>query len=435
MRISECGLKIRSLSLLFFNFELRIPNSELHMSHSRFLIGLSCSSSGEGIDAALIEVHGIGLNLQGRLLQSLRRPLPRDVQDLLTSQSQTSFGHESTLHRLLGELFVATANQLLTQSRFDSQRVLAIGVLAPFAWHEPSGRTPSTREIGMVSLLADRLGLTVVSDFREQDVAAGGQGMPQTALADSLLFRSLSEDRLLLHLGSVTSMVFLKAGPRVQNLMAFECGPGNRLLDQVIRQATGNRERFDPGGKYAVQGKCVESFLERWQEHPFLQQKPPKSISRSEFGTEFIQQAVTIATQENITLQDLLCTLSHFVIRSVVQSLQRWLPETLSERPVWLSGGGTRNGMLWRLLEQYVPIWKLTRFDELGVSATGRSAMAAGILAALTLDGVPASSPSATGTVGKMLGRLTPGNSQNWLRCLRWMVTQSGEVISPYRAA
>jgi anhydro-N-acetylmuramic acid kinase len=344
-------------------------------------------------------------------------------------------GESPTLHRLMGESLLAAANQLLSQVRLDARRVMAVGVFAPLAWHHPVGRSPSSREFGMVSLIADRLGLTVVSDFREQDLAAGGQGMPQTALADSLQFRSETEDRLLIHLGSVLSLVWLKASSRVQDLLAFEVGPGHRLLDGVVRRETNQRERFDPSGKYAVQGHCFEELIDRWLTHPYFSTKPPKSLPRNEFGGDFIQQAIRQAGQINATLQDLLCTMSHFLVQTLVQSCHRWLPETLNERPVWLSGGGTRNGLMWRLIEQYLPSWKLQRLDELGIPALSRSAMAAAILAALTLDGVSASTPNATGTVGRMLGRLTPGSSQNWSRCLRWMFTQSSETISPYRAA
>jgi anhydro-N-acetylmuramic acid kinase len=409
------------------------------MSTPRWFLGLSCGSSGEGIDVALVETSGVGLGLQGKLVHSLRRPFTRELQDLLIQTLWT--GGESppqgmqVLHRLLGDSFVAATNQLLTQNRFPSDRILAIGVLAPFIWHEPSGRNPSTREIGKTSILADRTGITVVHDFREQDVASGGQGMPQTALADSLLFRHPTEDRLLIHLGSTTSVVYLKQNSRVQDVIAFEAGPGTSLLDAAIRQGTSGRERFDPGGKYAVQGRCLDSLVEKWLDHSFIQLKPPKSLPRSAFRQHFLNRAVQSIAEIGGTLQDLLCSLSHFVIRCLIGSCQRWLPEGMNSRAAWLSGGGTRNGMLWRILEQYAPEWKWSRLDDFGISTQMRNATGAAMLATLTLDGVPASTPSATGAVGRMLGRITPGGPSNWSRCLRWMVQHSVEPISPYRAA
>jgi anhydro-N-acetylmuramic acid kinase len=287
----------------------------------------------------------------------------------------------------------------------------------------------------MTALVADRLGLTVVGDFREQDIAAGGQGMPLTAIADALLFRDPAQSRLLIHLGGVSSVVWLPAGGRVQDAVAFEAGPCNRLLDSVIERGTSGRERFDPGGRNAVQGRCLDALVDEWAGHPFLQQKPPKSLPRTAFGADFVDSAVKLAAANQGTLQDLLCTLSHFVIRAIAASCHRWLPIGSHSHNVYLSGGGVRNGMLWRLLEHYVPQWELRRFDDLGVPPSARNATAAAILAALTLDGVPASTPGATGAVGRMLGRLTPGTMPNWGRCLRWMSEQSGEITHPYRAA
>jgi anhydro-N-acetylmuramic acid kinase len=402
------------------------------MSNPRWLIGLSCGSSGQGIDAALVETTGVGLSIAARHVASLRRPFPREVQELFSPGiSPPAAG---VAHRVIGETAVTAVQQLGSQARVDPSRVLAAGFLGPLQWHEPDGRSPSTRELGMTSLVADRLGLSVVGDFREQDVASGGQGMPPSALVDSLIFRHTSEERLLIHLGGVSSVVYLPAGGRVQNVLAFEAGPCNHLLDSVIRQGTGGKERFDAGGHHAVQGRCLEPLLTEWQRHSFLQRKPPKSLPRSDYGPDFIQDAVKRTAALNGTLQDLLCSLSHHIIDCIVSAARRWLPAA-DKRTVYLSGGGVRNGMFWRLIEQQAPEWKRARFDELGVPAQARNATAAAMLAALTLDGVPASTPSATGAVGRLLGRLTPGGSTNWARCLRWMSENCSELTLPYRAA
>jgi anhydro-N-acetylmuramic acid kinase len=402
------------------------------MSTPRWLIGLACGSGGQGVDAALIETTGVGLSITARHVASLRRPFQREARELFSTGVSADVA--GLAHRVVGETAVVAVQQLTSQVRTDPSRVLAAGFLGPLQWHEPDGRSPSTRELGMTSLVADRLGVTVVGDFREHDVAAGGQGMPLSALVDSLLFRHTSEERLLIHLGGVSSVVYLPPGGRVQDVLAFEAGPCNRLLDAVIRQGTGGKERFDSGGHYAVQGRCVEPLLAEWQRHAFHQRKPPKSLPRSDYGPEFIQDAVKRTAAHNGTLQDLLCSLSHHVIDCIISGSRRWLPAA-DKRTVHLSGGGARNGMFWRLLEQQAPEWKPSRLDELGVPAQARNATAAAVLAALTLDGVPASTPSATGAVGRLLGRLTPGSSTNWARCLRWMTEHGSELTLPYRAA
>lgn len=409
------------------------------MSMSRWFIGLASGSGGEGADAVLVETSGAGLQLAARVAGHLRRPHSRDLRALflrtLYSANSVSFGDLAALHRQLGESAAAAALELVPPARRDAARVMAAGHVGPVVWHEPSGREPATFEIGQSSTIAEKTGLTVFSEFRERDVAAGGQGMPITGLADWVLFRQPHEPRLLVHLGGVSSLVYIPANARPQDVLAFEMGPGTRLLDAVVRQASSGREHYDAGGKHAVQGKCVEPLMNGWLEHPFFQRRPPKSLGRSEFGAEWVTRAARATAELKGTLEDLLCTLSHFVVRCVALAVRN-LPAIPSPPELWLSGGGTRNGLFWRLLEQEMPGAGLRRLDELGVPAQARQAAGAAVLAALAADGVPASSPGVTGAVGRILGRVTPGEPRNWARCLRWMAEQTAhELTHPYRAA
>jgi anhydro-N-acetylmuramic acid kinase len=409
------------------------------MTIARWFIGLASGSGGEGADAVLVETTGVGLQLNARVTQHLRRNHPREVQGLflrtLGGDGAPSFGDLAVLHRQLGESAAAAVGQLVTQSHFDLGRVLAIGHIGPLVWHQPAGRSPASFEIGLPSAMVERTGLTIFSEFRQRDVAAGGQGMPITALADWVQFRDAREPRLLVHLGGITSAVFIPANARPQDVVGLEVGPGTRLLDLVIRLGSGGRERCDVGGKYAVQGHCLEPLLANWLEHPFFNQSPPKSLPRNEFGTEWINRAARAVAEAKGTLEDFLCTLSHLLVRSVALAW-RWLAKGPTVPTIWLSGGGTRNGLFWRLLEQDLPGVSLRRLDELGVPCQVRQAAGAAVLAAMALDGIPASSPAATGAVGRLLGQVTPGEPRNWARCLRWMAEQSAtELTHPYRAA
>jgi anhydro-N-acetylmuramic acid kinase len=295
----------------------------------------------------------------------------------------------------------------------------------------------------MAAVVAERCGVTAVSDFRSRDLAAGGQGAPLAALTDYLLLRHPSESRALLHLGGMARLVYLPAGCRLHEVLGFEAGPCNLLLDNLVRQLTAGRESFDTGGKHAVQGKCIEPLLQSWLAHPALQRRPPRSLPRQPFAEEFAQQAFTHARQHQNRLHDLLCTATHFVARNITTAMRRFLPagasssgqQTGSRPPidrVLLSGGGVRNGLLWHLLEQQLGI-PLARTDEAGIPADLRKPLSFGLLAGLTLDGVAANVPSATGAAGsRLLGNLTPGSSSNWAKCLQWMAQQAVPVSSGY---
>jgi anhydro-N-acetylmuramic acid kinase len=396
---------------------------------TRWLIGLASGSSVDGVDAALIEIEGVGLELRAGLMHALHYPYPRDLRELILrtgAPGAAAVKQASLVHRLLGETFAAAARQVADQASFSLQKVQCIGCPGHTVWHEPEGRFPSTLGLGMAAVVAERTGVTTVSDFRTRDMAAGGQGVPLAALADYLLFRHLPQALALVHLGGLATVVYLPGTGRPQDVIGFEAGPCNVLLDGLMCQLSGGRETFDAGGKHAVQGRCIEPLLERWLGHPYLQRRPPKSLARQGFGEEFVTQAVQLARQMNWSLHDLLCTATHFVARGITSALRRFLPENSPPQRVLLSGGGVRNGLLWHLLAQQLAGIPLDRTDRAGIPSDTRKALAFGMLAALTVDGVPANVISATGATGaRLLGSLTPGSSANWARCVAWMAAQT----------
>jgi anhydro-N-acetylmuramic acid kinase len=403
---------------------------------TRWIIGLASGSSADGADAALVEMDGAGLDLQARLLLSLHQPYPRELRELLRracTPAKADTRQIALLHCVLGETLAAAARRVADRASFSLQQVQCLGCPGHTVWHEPEGRVPLTLSLGMAAMIAERTGVTVVSDFRSRDVAVEGQGVPLAALTDYLFFRHSEEDRVLVHLGGLARVVYLPAGGRPHQVFGFEAGPCNLLLDGLMRQLTNGREEYDAGGKHAVQGRCIEPLLDRWLGHPHLLRRPPRSLPRHAFGEEFVAQAVQMARQNQWPLHDLLCTATHFVARCIVGSLQRFLPRERRLGRVLLSGGGVRNGLLWRLLEQQLAPVPVDRTDRHGVSADARKALGFGVLAALTVDGVPANVPAATGAMGsRLLGSITPGSSTNWARCLGWMAAQTAPLAVTY---
>jgi anhydro-N-acetylmuramic acid kinase len=400
---------------------------------SRWIIGLASGSSADGVDAALAEVEGAGLDLRLVQTHGLHQPYGRDLRDLLrrlSGPAPVEMRLVSRLHRLLGETFAAAARMVADHASLSLQKVQCIGCPGHTVWHDTEGRFPSTLGVGMAAVVAERCGVTTVSDFHARDVAAGGQGVPLAALTDYLLFRHPREGRVLLHLGGLARLVFVPAACRIHEVVGFHAGPCNVLLDALMAQLTGGREPFDPGGRHAVQGVCLEPLLQAWLAHPYFQRRPPKSLPRHLFGEEFAAAAVAQVREHNGTLHDLLCTATHFVARGITGAVRRLLPGGQAVGRVLLSGGGVRNGLLWHLLEQQLTGIPLARTDDAGVPGNLRKALSFGLLAALTVDGVPANVPSATGAAGsRLLGSLTPGSSPNWARVLGWMAAQTAPPV------
>ena len=403
---------------------------------TRWAIGLASGSSADGVDAALVQIEASGLDLDVHLVQSLHQPYGKDLHDLIVRVSgpePCEARQAGLLHRLLGETFAAAARQVVDRAGFGLTNVQCIGCPGHTVWHDPDGRFPATLGLGMPAVVAERTGITTVSDFRSRDLAAGGQGVPLEALADYLLFRHAQESRLLLHLGSVAHIVFLPAHCRIQEVLGFEAGPCNALLDTLMRQLTAGREPYDPGGKHAVQGRCIDALVQRWLAHPYLHKRPPKCLPRHSFGHEFATQAVQQARQMQGSLHDLLCTATHFVAQCITTAVHRFLPENRPPYRVLLSGGGCRNGFLWHLLEQQLHHLPLEKTDRVGIPMEARKPMSTALLAVLTLDGVPANVASATGASGsRLLGSLTPGSPSNWARCLAWMASQLTPPVPAY---
>jgi anhydro-N-acetylmuramic acid kinase len=395
----------------------------------RWLIGLTSGSSAAGADAALVEVRGVGLNLRATPVRALHQPYSPELRDLVRKAcgpSPVEVRHVALAHRLLGETFAAAAQAVADRSSLSLSQVQCVGLAGHTAWMEAEGRFPSALGLGMAAVVAERCGVTVVSDLRARDLAAGGQGVPLAALPDFLLFRNPREGRLLLHLGGMARVVFLPAGGRLPEVVGFEAAPCNLLLDALMRHLTGGRETYDTGGKHAVQGRCLEPLLTQWLAHPALQRRPPRGLPRFPCDDDFAAGAVQQARQLGGSLHDLLCTATHLVAQAVMAALAHSLPADKPVDRVLVSGGGARNGLLWRLIEQGLDGVPMDRTDAAGVAAVSRKALSAALLAALTLDGVPASVPSATGAAGsRLLGSLTPGEPGNWARCLAWMASHT----------
>ena len=396
------------------------------MTQRRF-IGLSSGSSSHGVDAALVETDGIGMDLRLWPVHFIHYAYSRELRDLLLragSANPINPRQTTMLHRVLGEAFASAARLVAEQAKIPLTSILCAGCPGHALWQETDGRYPAAWNIGMADVLAERTGITTLSDFRARDIAAGGLGAPIHSLIDHLLFRDPRENRLLINLGGVATVTYLPNEASARHVLAFQAAPCTILLDGMMRLLTGGREHFDAGGKHAVQGCCIEPLLERWLGQPSLQKKPPKGIARHEFGEDFLNHGVRFARHLHRNLHDVLCTATHFVARAIAQAVERFIAKPAQR--VLLSGGGVRNGLLWGLLEQHFAPLPVEKTDGYGIAAEARKAVACAGLAALTMDGVPASLANTTGASGaRLLGQFTPGSSSNWAHCLSWMASQT----------
>lgn len=394
----------------------------------RLLVGLAVGSGLEGVDAAAVRASAVGLDLAPTVVATARVVFPSVVRDAFRLPTAGGSGEFASN---VAETLVYALRQVLTRVGASPRDVFAAGLLEP-------GRPLSDVRLLWVEAadrVAEQTGLTIVHGFRHRDRAAGGAGHPITAAADCLLFRSPSQTRLLIHLGAVASLLFLPPAAKLSSVVGFEAGPGNQLLDALVYHGTRGKELSDPGGKKAVQGRCLEPLLARWLEHPHLTRTPPKTVHAEAFGRSFLLAAFDAARQLNAGLPDLLCTATHLVARAIGDAAKRWLPVLPGLRQDLVTGGGVRNGFLWQLVAQQFPDG-IVRSDEAGIASLARNAAASAVLAALLCDGVAGNLSALTGAAGgRLLGQFAPGDGRNWARIAAWIAEQTGEYPRLNRAA
>jgi anhydro-N-acetylmuramic acid kinase len=312
----------------------------------------------------------------------------------------------------LGEAGADAARQAHTAAGWNEPPDV-VGFHGQTVFHDPRGERsgrPLTTQIGEPAVVAHALGAPVVSNFRMADVLEGGEGAPLVPRFDYNQFGSDSVDRVLLNLGGIANLTRIPAGARIDAITAFDCGPGNMLLDGIVAALRTDGARFDAGGAQASRGRLDDAVVAEFAAHPFFARKPPKSAGREEFGAEYL--ARFLARTEGRSLEDRLRTAVEITAAGVAQGVEQSGPGTPGE--VIVSGGGAKNRALLDAIRARLPRSAIRTSDEFGVPSEAKEAMAFAFLAAETLAGRPGNVPAATGARKEVvLGSITPPPAPN----------------------
>jgi anhydro-N-acetylmuramic acid kinase len=344
----------------------------------------------DGIDVAVVDIAGSRI----RTIAHKTTPWPAAVRARILAVSNATC-HTADISRLNFELGELYAKAFLALGA--SMNVELIGCHGQTIFHEEG----NTLQIGEAAVIAQRTGLPVVSDFRTGDVAAGGQGAPLVPFADYLLFRSARIHRVAINIGGIANITVLQAGAPETETIAFDTGPGNMAIDQLMERLTQGRRRFDRNGATAAKGRIDRELLGRLLGNAYFARKPPKTAGREQYGAEFIEQL--LAT--NRPLEDLIATATAFTAASVAQAIHRFAPYT---QEAIVAGGGIHNRRLMAQLAAFLPDIRLTTTAEFGVDPDAKEAIAFAILAYRAWRRKPGNLPSATGARKPViLGKLT----------------------------
>ena len=296
---------------------------------------------------------------------------------------------------------------MLAEAGVARADVRAIGSHGQTLWHEPPH---STWQLDAPAVIAERTGLTVVSDFRVADMAAGGQGAPLVPIADALLFAG-EEWRALQNIGGIGNVTIVPPDGTLASVRAFDTGPGVGVLDAVVR-ALDPARRFDEDGRIAAQGTPREDVVERLLAEPYFAMEPPKSTGRELFDAGYVSRLIAMcrespagggSTANVATDADIVATATALTAASIADAYRRFMPEPVREMLV--SGGGAKNPTLVRMLSAALAPLPVVPFDARYFDGEAKEAVAFALLAHLHLEGIPGNVPGATGASGgRVLG-------------------------------
>lgn len=375
-----------------------------------YFMGLMSGTSLDGIDAAVVKIAGDDVELVAfttcMLEDKLKEPILR-----LNQPGFDEIDAMGMLDRELGFAFADAALQVIEKAGLEPAQITAIGSHGQTIRHRPQGidnSLPFTLQIGDAATIAEKTGITVVSDFRKRDIAACGQGAPLVPFVHQRLFAQKDKNIGVLNIGGIANITYLGADGTV---LGFDTGPGNMVMDALMQTMTDARFCYDKDGELAAMGQVNQPLLDDLLKHSFFKKAPPRSTGREDFGDDVVHQIMAV----DISDADKMATACELTAQSIVDVLQ-YLPEPPE---TWLlCGGGALNHHLKQRLADLLNPAHVQTTTDVGLPVEAVEAVAFAVLAERTLKGETNTLSAVTGALRDVSGgQITPGN--NWKEVIR----------------
>ena len=369
---------------------------------SGLYIGLMSGTSVDGIDAALVRLRGGSDAMKATVLVHHQQPWPAELRRRLLAvmaPANAATSEICDLNMCTAREFAGAANTLLQKTGVDKSSIIAIGSHGQTICHLPPApdcKFGSTLQIGDNTVIAALTGICTVGNFRPADMVVGGQGAPLVPLVDKLLLTDSKRIRCVQNLGGIGNVTYLPPRGSSQEVIAFDTGPANMLMDALVTLSTKGTMTYDHGGRMAAAGSVHQPMMRKLKRMPYFQLPPPKSTGRELFGEPLARSL--IKQFRTLSCADLLATALELTAWSITESYRNYLPQVPQE--VILCGGGAENPVLVARLATYLSSLQCHRVRnicELGMVNQAKEALAFAVLAALTLQDLPGNLPTATG--------------------------------------
>lgn len=387
----------------------------LQRKKKKLVVGLMSGTSVDSIDAVLVEISGYGINtsLKQKSFVSLR--YPKGFRNYVLNNSLPGTGTVDTISQLnilVAHFFADAVKAVARKARIPLAAIDLIGSHGQTVHHIPAEQNlfgkkiHSTLQLGDPSTIAKLTGVPTVGNFRTADMAIGGQGAPLVPYFDFVTFRSTVTHRAVLNIGGIANITLLKKNCRSADVIAFDTGPGNMIIDELMKKYFG--KEYDRDGHTANRGKILTPVLRALLSHKYFTLLPPKSTGREMFGSMFVRLIEKLCRGKN--KEDIIATVTEFTALSIYDQYCRFLknrlaPEELNELIV--SGGGARNKTLMTSLQRCFYPAKILLSSDLGIDSDAKEALCFAVLANETIHEQPGNVPSVTGAIKKtVLGQI-----------------------------
>ncbi|HEY6102902.1 MAG TPA: anhydro-N-acetylmuramic acid kinase [bacterium] len=384
----------------------------LRAKDPKTVVGLISGTSADGIDAAAVRISGSGPSTRPELLHFTTVPYPdadrRELFALFSPQTGT-VDRICAMNYRLGELFADAALQTIRGAGLSAVDVDLIGSHGQTIWHNPpeAGRAGSGLQIAEAAVIAQRTSIPVVADFRAADLAAGGHAAPLAPYIDYLLFRDPDRSRAIQNLGGIGNVTHLPRDASPDQVIAFDTGPSNMVINALVEEATGGKEEFDRDGGLAASGRVDQALLDELLRDPYFGAPPPKSTGRERYGVQYAVKISQMGRARGLSSEDLIATATRLTVETIVRAYREFLDPRGGVDEVILGGGGSRNPVLRRWLAEALAPVPVRTHEEFGINGKAKEAMLFAILANDAVAGHRWSLTSATGsTRGTVLGKL-----------------------------
>lgn len=358
-------------------------------------VGLMSGTSLDGVDAALVEITGTSEQTKVSLKQFLTVPFTKrqkaQIQEQLANATSSVEGLCS-LDFALGNAFGQAVLAVCKQAGITSESLGFVASHGQTLYHlpdPPQGESRSTMQLGNTAVIAELTHTTVVSDFRSRDMAVGGQGAPIVPYSEYVLYRSPVHTRILQNIGGIGNATVIKQNARLEDLFAFDTGPGNMVIDELCRHFFS--EEYDENGKHGAAGTVNQAVLQELLTHPYFAERPPKTTGREMFGKQYTDG---LTAKYDLAPDDWIATATALTAQTIADAIKPFAPVGTQ---LIVGGGGSYNPTLLTMIASAAQGVEVLTQEQLGFRSDAKEAIAMTILGNQTLHHLPGNVPSATG--------------------------------------